>query len=235
MKTEGLAFLVSLVPLIGGCTLPVPDDSSGPGSGSGGSNGGSNLPACRTFQAMIVPPPAPAHLYLPPGPIVVQEMSNVDLFWGSRTQAVVYGPDQPSVMGNALSEPDGYIYYDPNFIAMLDARTFSYAPSQMVFAHEFGHQIQFVYGTFHNDNLQDELGADCYAGYLVAWLACRKAISDADVMNDFQTMCALGSSDPGLPWWASGAHGNCQQRTSAFASGVQAYSAGLPPLNGCTL
>jgi predicted metalloprotease len=162
-------------------------------------------------------------------------MSNINAFWAARTQALVYGPDQPTLMGNAVSEQDGYIYYDPGFVAMLDAQTYSYAPSQMVFAHEFGHQIQFSYGTFHNDNLQDELGADCYAGFFVAWLACNHAISNSDIMNDFSTMCTAGSTDPGLPWWATGAHGNCQQRTSAFAQGARAYATGLPPLNGCTL
>jgi hypothetical protein len=189
---------------------------------------------CPTYNAGISPPGPPQHLYGQPGSIVVQEMSNIGAFWNSSTQAIVYGPDQPNVANNALSEQDGYIYYDPAFLQMFDQETFSFAPSQMILAHEFGHQIQFFYQTFRGDIINDELGADCYSGYFISWLMCNKAVNQGDLQAAFVSMCQLGNSGDSIPWWAPGAHGNCQQRTTAFSRGLQTYAARTPPLNACT-
>src|SRR5262249_52416024 len=118
------------------------------------------------------------------------------------------------------------------FLEKFDSKAFSYAPSQMIIAHEVGHELQFAYDTYQ-PGITSELGADCLAGFFVGWLACNMSLSDQDVMAQFDTMCE-GGDDASVPWWSPQAHGSCQQRTDAFARGTRAYAMDVQPLDTCT-
>lgn len=194
---------------------------------------------CSTRPAGVRAPGAPTFSSTPAGPVVVAEMGKLNEFWESDIGAVVHGPDLPSARGNAISVPDGYIYFDPSFLMALDSSAYSFAPSQMVLAHEFGHQIQFQYRTYAGgpagSTIFDELGADCYAGYFIGWLMCTRALSASDLQATFTSICSIATATPPTPWWAANAHGTCSERTTMFRRGIDAYVGGFAPLTACTL
>ena len=168
-----------------------------------------------------------------PGSLQLIESSDVNQFWNSGVVYCIAGPDLPQAQGNAISfMGTGYVYFDPSFLAQLDGAGMSFAPSVMVLAHEFGHEIQGRAGTRSPVDIQNELGADCYAGYFLGWLGCTNRLNMNDVVAVFGTACRGGSN---LPWWAPQAHGTCEQRQAALQHGIEAFNARTPPINACTL
>lgn len=157
-------------------------------------------------------------------------MHDVNTFWNSGVVACAHGPDQPEVQGNAVSYGGlGYVYFDPRFLASLGKT--SALPPVMVLAHEMGHEIQGRFRTRSGVSIRDELGADCYSGYFLGWLACNGHVSMADVQSTFAGTCAAGQN---LPWWTPGNHGTCQQRVQALQRGILAFQNGVAPINACT-
>ena len=99
-------------------------------SGGGDDDGNGNVDLCEIFDASIGPDAAPTHAGHAPDRVITQEIGNLNRFWASHVVAFAYGADLPEAMHNAVASPDGYIYYDPGFLEMYDAKQFSYAPSQ---------------------------------------------------------------------------------------------------------
>ena len=185
---------------------------------------------CMTHAARIFPSRGPGYPGYPPSTLVAREMSAIDAFWGSGVRAA----PTPQLHMNAASPAGGYIYYDPEFLAQADEEQTAVSPSLMILAHEFGHQIQFAYGT-RTGGILDELGADCYSGYFFGFLVCKDLTSSHDIAAAFREMCELGNQGASVPWWAPDAHGDCCQRSVAFLAGMRAYLNGANPLPACTL
>lgn len=135
--------------------------------------------------------------------------------------------DEPVPRNNAVYCPTGdFIAYDVNWAA--DA--FNKIGDAFLFfllGHEYAHAVQVRFGIRYSFTIQQELQADCLAG---AWMgdsvrSGRLLIEEGDAEELYAGLVAV-SDDPGQPWFAPNAHGNAQQRTTAFFSG---YRHSLPP------
>ncbi|BCJ56435.1 hypothetical protein Asp14428_79100 [Actinoplanes sp. NBRC 14428] len=95
--------------------------------------------------------------------------------------------------------------------------------------HEYAHAIQRRLGIQKQFTIQQELQADCMAGAYIGdqEKANRLRLDDGDLDELARGLQAVGD-DPGQPWFAEGAHGTAQQRTSSFSKG---YRRSLDPCN----
>lgn len=188
---------------------------------------------CPTFSLGIAPAGPSNYFCGAPGPIVVAAMEDVNALWGSGVQACVYGPDQPYVQNNAVSHwGTGYIYFDPNFLAMLDTGSGSLLPSASVLAHEVGHEIQGRLGV-NMTSVDIELRADCYAGFFLGWVECTGMANAYDVIAALSEVCEFQTQGGAVPWWYPSDHGSCADRVNAMNNGAYFYRSGQDPLVNC--
>ncbi|GAB6898407.1 neutral zinc metallopeptidase [Kineosporia succinea] len=127
---------------------------------------------------------------------------------------------EPFVLNNAFYCPvDHFIAYDANFLAdqyaaIGDAFVF------YVIGHEYAHAVQEQLGITHRLTIQHELQADCMAGAYLgdSVRGNRLKLEDGDIDELLVSLETVGDQ-PGIPWFAEGAHGTGEERTDAFSKG----------------
>ncbi len=109
------------------------------------------------------------------------------------------------------------IHYDINFLTRIQERVGNFA-AVAVIAHEWGHAIQAHLG-FSRITILNELQADCMAG-AYAQTARGSILWDKQDINDGVTLFGLIGDRGKTPWYAPGAHGSSNERSSAFDAGL---------------
>jgi predicted metalloprotease len=141
---------------------------------------------------------------------------------------------EPFAQNNAFFCPSGnFIAYDQTFVAR-EYQDIGDAFVYYLFGHEYAHAEQAALGISHRLTIQHELQADCMAGAYLgdSVRAGSLAIEDGDI-DELLTSLALVGDQPGIPWFAEGAHGTGRQRTQAFGEGYQGTEAGGSSLDTC--
>ena len=196
------------------------------------------LPGTYRWNATIAPrrDVAPPFACSEPTSVAQTAMANVNAFWGSEIKLCT-NPQLEDVRMNAMSVGDtGYVYYDPALMTMLMTNAKEGAIlEELVFAHEIGHQVQQKYESQRLFTIAYEQGADCYAGYYLAYrVKIDSSITLKNAKNIFETMCALGDKD-GQAFWSQGAHGSCEDRVGALLRGIDGYRRGIAPIAACSV
>jgi len=226
-----------------------PRDCGGPVCGDGTCEPGEScagdcMPACSQQSLGMAPLGPPPFFCGAAGPATLALMDDINTFWGSALVPCVCGPDVPAPFGpfcqgnafaaNAMNYLFGYIYYDPNKLAELQAIAGGSLLAPVWFlAHEAGHNVQATRGLASSYPIFMELSADCLAGYFVGWLACLGEINEFDVQGALMSVCSTQDSI-GTPWFDPSAHGSCQNRMDATVWGMNAYFTGTPPAQACS-
>lgn len=206
-----------------------------------------NLVSCELFSDddpdPVACPTRPAEVFTvapslvscgQPGPKTLAIMRDINEMWESQMSACVCGADfpglpfcsnnaavlDPSVYGTGVL---GYIYYDPNFLQVLEGvGQGSILGPAWFLGHEAGHNIQFNSGVSYAFTKPAELSADCFSGYFIGKLVCDGRINQNDIDGLLSTICFAG--DPvEQPWFAPGVHGTCDERIQATLAGLNAY------------
>lgn len=88
--------------------------------------------------------------------------------------------------------------------------------------HEYAHAIQARLNIQKRFTIEQELQADCMAGAYIGDMEKqgRLKLEDGDLDELAEGLVVVGD-DPGQPWFAEGAHGSAEQRTSAFSKGYR--------------
>ncbi|HEY0738574.1 MAG TPA: neutral zinc metallopeptidase [Herpetosiphonaceae bacterium] len=139
----------------------------------------------------------------------------------------------PSMPGNAFyCKLDNSIYYDLDLLeAILATGEFGDFGVVTVLAHEWGHQIQSQLADENVPSLPMgvELQADCFAGSYGRYIADGKSkllrLDEGDLEEGSSMLYALGDD---LPWFDAQAHGNPEQRASAYLGGIYDFNECLP-------
>jgi len=101
----------------------------------------------------------------------------------------------------------------------------------LVFAHETGHRLQYATGSYDpRAYKRAELGADCWAGYFLAWQACQGALPTLVADRALSGLCDLYAARD-VQQWAN--IGSCRERTGAIRHGYNGYFSGFNPLAVC--
>ncbi len=141
---------------------------------------------------------------------------------------------EPFVLNNAFFCPVGnFIAYDQNFIA----REYEATGDAFVYyliGHEYAHAVQDSLRIEHRLTIRHELQADCMAGaYLGDSVRANVLqVEDGDIDELLSSLAAVGDQ-PGVPWYAEGAHGSGRQRTQAFGQGYDGTSGGGSSVTEC--
>ncbi|GLY15639.1 hypothetical protein Kisp01_26540 [Kineosporia sp. NBRC 101677] len=141
---------------------------------------------------------------------------------------------EPFVLNNAFFCPVGnFIAYDQNFIAG-QYQAIGDAFVYYLIGHEYAHAVQDLLGIQHRLTIQHELQADCMAGAYLgdSVRADVLAVEEGDI-DELLTSLATVGDQPGIPWFAEGAHGTGQQRTQAFAQGYEGTQGNGSALASC--
>jgi len=123
---------------------------------------------------------------------------------------------------NAVYCPAGdFIAYDVNW-AVAAFRQIGDAFLFYLLGHEYAHGIQVRLGIRYDFTIQQELQADCMAGAYLgdSVRAGSLALADGDLDELRTGLLAVGDA-PGQPWFAEGAHGTAEQRTTSFFAGYE--------------
>ncbi len=202
------------------------------GSDEDGSNGLRN-----SFPAKVIPIGPPPFACGPPfeGPGATTQavMQKLNSFWESGVIACPCQADAHTAgcTNNGFVSQVGYIFYDRNFLNVLDSASQSTLPADFFIAHEFGHNIQLGLGLNPPGKFK-ELQADCLGGYYVGFQQKSGQVKSSDVVKTFNFACTIG--DPSIsPWWVQGSHGTCPERVNAVQQGVDGYFAELLPGQAC--
>ncbi len=194
------------------------------------------------------------------GHFVAQVLGSTERVWDAelrqrgseyrRPHLVLYDGATPSAcgMGRAAMGPfycpnDERVYLDLSFFR--DLRTRFHAPGNFpeayVIAHEVGHHVQKLMGTFdrvqqarghvsqaemNRASVRLELQADCYAGVWANHAGMHARITDQDIDNGLTAAAAIG--DDRLQRQAQGyvvpesfTHGSSEQRVRWFKRGIE--------------
>jgi hypothetical protein len=76
-----------------------------------------------------------------------------------------------------------------------------------------------------------ELSADCLSGYFLGNLVCNQQTNAQEIIKTFNTLCFVDNGTS--TYFDPHGHGSCQERVSSIEQGINAYLAGVPPLNAC--
>lgn len=128
----------------------------------------------------------------------------------------------PTVLNNAFYCPPSHgIYYDYNFLLDQMQSDGDFAPVTIL-AHEWGHLVQNNLGEDRRAQytIELELQADCFAGAWAAHAGEEGLLEEGDLDEGAASLFNAGD-DRGLPWFAEGAHGQPQQRLSAYKIGLE--------------
>jgi uncharacterized protein len=141
---------------------------------------------------------------------------------------------QAFVLNNAFFCPAGnFIAYDVNFVGA-QYQSIGDAFVYYLIGHEYAHAVQDSLGIQHRLTIQHELQADCMAGAYLgdSVRAGNLRIEDGDIDELLTSLASVGDQ-PGIPWFAEGAHGSGEQRTDAFARGYDGRNGGASSLTSC--
>lgn len=190
--------------------------------------------ACPTVQAAIAPTAPTRYSCGALPPVHAAIMADVNAFWGSQVVGCACGPVSPAghCTGAWSLFNTGYVYIGVEFLDGLTSSIGTWTPAQMVYAHEFAHEIQGHFNAFAATELQRELMADCLAGYYLGSLLCRGLATEHDVRAALATSCVIadGTGDPVADL---DTHGTCEQRMQEVDVGIRAYQARSNPLAAC--
>jgi predicted metalloprotease len=126
---------------------------------------------------------------------------------------------QPSAPGNAFYCPAGnFLAWDENLMDAGDTQIGD-AWIYLVIAHEWGHAIQAQLPG-REVSQAVELQADCLAGAALQG-AADEGLVQIEPGDDQEITRALVAVADDFPWTDESSHGNAQQRTVAFRSGVR--------------
>lgn len=133
------------------------------------------------------------------------------------------------VDNGAFCQLDDSIAWDraPSHLFVQLARKYGPLMVAMIFAHEFGHAIQYRLGIFnqHLPTIDTESQADCAAGAWTAWAMQGNAahfrnVTPADVDHALVGFLDARDRTPGSSAEVSSGHGNGFDRLSALADGI---------------
>jgi len=136
-------------------------------------------------------------------------------FWG-LTPSVYIFDECPGNM-NALSFPEGFILFGVQLTYDTIISTGSDLPIAGVLAHEWAHQVQFLYGWMNNGDptvRRTELEADAFSGY---YMGLAKAWAGSEMDSYFQMLESLGDTNFTHPQH----HGTPEERRAAGALGME--------------
>ncbi len=180
--------------------------------------------------------------YVPPAPPVVSTVNIIDVvttdlnnYWSLSFAAAgrSYAPPNvvavstltysscdaidPYLTPAAYCALDQTIYFSPNWFADLEYAIGDFAWIT-VMAHEWGHHVQSLTGTYLGSGNEQELQADCLAGSYARDAETRGLLDPGDVTE--AVVISSVSGDPiGLPQDLPGAHGTSDDRVTAFMRG----------------
>jgi hypothetical protein len=203
------------------------------GCGGAGDSGIETAPGLSYPAGMRTLAP-PTYSCGTPGIATSEVGQDLNQFWQSNVFLCSCQSDAPSICqgGGFVGQDPGYVYYDAQALNRFDQISGSRLPADMVMAHEFGHSVQLWLG-LTTINKQRELQADCLAGYYIGSRVRRRLASQVDVSQAFSAACNAG--DPYLaPWFATGAHGTCQERVFAVQRGISGNLNALSPSAACS-
>ncbi|HET6985797.1 MAG TPA: neutral zinc metallopeptidase [Kribbella sp.] len=162
----------------------------------------------------------------------------VDAFWrrffteqfgqpyeSPRVAGAYIGTNGPPCGGEPASVPFNAVYCRPGDFIAWDDDLMAAGYSQigdawvyLIIAHEWGHAIQARLGA-DRVSVAAELQADCLAGAALQGAADDKLITvePGDSEEIARTLAAVADD---YPWTQESDHGNAEERTSAFNSGV---------------
>lgn len=134
-------------------------------------------------------------------------------------------PDYSIIAENAFYCPeDDLIAWDAEALIPQLAADFGKFTVGIVFAHEFGHAIQFRAGVTNVPTVVSEQQADCFAGAWTAWIAAGNSEDFAVTETELDSSVAGMISISDLPGTAANdplAHGSGFDRISAFQDGFE--------------
>lgn len=183
-------------------------------------------PGDFSSAALFLNPPAALPGFGPPSSAIQSIVDDLNGFWGVSVRVNTYTPGAPDGRGGvwppnnafAIAGPEQQIAYDPNWLATIEAQTGSALFTQLVIAHEVGHQVQYqLIGTQNLPRIGGhvELMADCFAGI---YLAARGV--SADQIAAAQAPLCGGTS----VWVDPNSHGSCEERQTAARHGTSLVS-----------
>lgn len=184
----------------------------------------------------------------------------INVYWASKTtgyrppQLIIVDGSTPTACGTASNAtgpfycpPEETVYIDPTFFDVLEQQfgdTAGPLAQVYVLAHEYGHHIQQITGTFdkypnngtgpESNGVRSELQADCYAGAFIAGAPDQKdengvpfmktptedqirdALAAAAAVGDDHIQSMSGRVNP-----ESWTHGSSEQRQRWFATGFK--------------
>jgi hypothetical protein len=170
-------------------------------------------------------------------------MADINTLWSSQIVACdctnlsgVNGFPQCTGNGWTIYSPTevGYVFFDPSLLQSSALQTGRYLPAAVILAHETGHQLQMYANLQFPDLRGRELGADCLAGYFVAWAECARGANVQDLVAAFEQACMAGQQATGYPWFDVQTHGTCSQRVAAMQQGIAAFGTPTPPHLACS-
>jgi len=134
-------------------------------------------------------------------------------------------PDYSVIADNAFYCPENdLIAWDADSLIPQLASDFGKFTVGIVFAHEFGHAIQFRAGATNVPTVVSEQQADCFAGAWTRWIADGNSQSFAVTETELDSSVAGMISISDLPGTAADdplAHGSGFDRISAFQDGYE--------------
>ena len=134
-------------------------------------------------------------------------------------------PDYSVIADNAFYCPENdLIAWDADSLIPQLASDFGKFTVGIVFAHEFGHAIQFRAGATNVPTVVSEQQADCFAGAWTRWIADGNSQSFAVTETELDSSVAGMISISDLPGTAANdplAHGSGFDRISAFQDGFE--------------
>lgn len=156
------------------------------------------------------------------------QMSRIAALWGRYAPVLKYVKDDnnPQSTNNAISYDDGRIYYGYSIYQEAKSKSPDNIVNALILAHEYGHQLQYIYGLPTEQEYTaraSELEADGYGGYYLRmpngfnktyFYQIAPAYESAFDFGDYNTSSA-------------GHHGTPPQRRSAVRLGFLLANAGL--------
>jgi hypothetical protein len=188
------------------------------GATGGAKPAGSDLDRlwANVFDSARIPGAVP---YEPPDAVLGSRAGDIPDTVCAATAGAAY------VSNNAKFCPaDHRIVYDEDWLRRIAGRNGAFT-ALAILAHEWGHDVQRVFGGPTND-LHAELQADCLSAmYLTTSpLVPHTSIADEDaaMLAAMTTMFELGNPDyKESEWFAANEHGSPQQRIMAVSTGLQ--------------
>lgn len=147
------------------------------------------------------------------------QMTNISRLYGrtAPTLRFVYDENNPNSTYNAISYSTGKIYYGYAIYYEAKAKGGDIV-NAMILAHEYGHQLQYIYGlptTTESTARPNELEADGFAGYYLRKPEGYNKSSFSEIATAYEFAQSIGDYNT----TSAGHHGTPAQRRSAVRLG----------------